>query len=70
MSDSAAKNRFTGKSDWFDDHYRTTTRGRVRLQLVLDRLEPRLPPPPGDGSSMRAAGRAPSPYRWPGWAMT
>jgi S-adenosylmethionine-dependent methyltransferase len=46
MSDSGARDRFTGKSDWFDDHYRTTTRGRLRLQLVLDRLKPRLPPPP------------------------
>ncbi|MBI2238742.1 MAG: methyltransferase domain-containing protein [Actinobacteria bacterium] len=37
--------RFAGKAEWFDDHYETT-RGRVRLQLVLERLVARLPPPP------------------------
>jgi SAM-dependent methyltransferase len=37
--------RFAGKSTWFDDHYRTT-RGRVRLELVLERLRNILPKPP------------------------
>lgn len=36
---------FAGKAQWFDDHY-ATTRGRIRLELVLERLTIRLPPPP------------------------
>jgi len=38
---------FDDKAEWFDDHY-GTTRGRVRLALLLDRLEQTLPPPPGN----------------------
>jgi SAM-dependent methyltransferase len=30
---------------WFDEHY-GTTRGRIRLRLVLERLKETLPPPP------------------------
>jgi 2-polyprenyl-3-methyl-5-hydroxy-6-metoxy-1,4-benzoquinol methylase len=37
--------RFAEKSEWFDAHY-STTRGRVRLALVLERVRERLPPPP------------------------
>ena len=37
--------RFAGKATWFDAHY-DTTRGRVRLALVLERLRAALPPPP------------------------
>jgi S-adenosylmethionine-dependent methyltransferase len=37
--------RFAEKSGWFDEHY-STTRGRVRLALVLERMRERLPPPP------------------------
>src|ERR671919_1576099 len=37
--------RFAGRADWFDEHY-SSTRGRVRLALVLERLSHRLPPPP------------------------
>ena len=36
---------FDDKAEWFDEHYRTT-RGRVRLTLLLERLEQTLPPPP------------------------
>jgi 2-polyprenyl-3-methyl-5-hydroxy-6-metoxy-1,4-benzoquinol methylase len=36
---------FAGKAEWFDEHYRAV-RGRVRLELVLDRLSGVLPPPP------------------------
>jgi S-adenosylmethionine-dependent methyltransferase len=39
------QDRFADKSEWFDEHY-ATTRGRVRLTLVLERLRRRLPPPP------------------------
>jgi len=38
---------FDDKAEWFDDHY-GTTRGRVRLALLLERLEQTLPPPPGN----------------------
>jgi SAM-dependent methyltransferase len=38
--------RFAGKADWFDSHY-GSTRGRVRLSLVLERLRSILPAPPG-----------------------
>jgi S-adenosylmethionine-dependent methyltransferase len=37
--------RFAGRSEWFDKHY-ATPRGRVRLELVLERLRHRLPPVP------------------------
>jgi SAM-dependent methyltransferase len=37
--------RFAGKSPWFEDHY-ATTRGRIRLELVLERLNRILPRPP------------------------
>jgi ubiquinone/menaquinone biosynthesis C-methylase UbiE len=36
---------FDERADWFDQHY-TTTRGRVRAALVLERLAGTLPPPP------------------------
>ena len=36
---------FDERADWFDRHY-TTTRGRVRAALVLERLADTLPPPP------------------------
>ena len=39
------ENPFAGKAAWFDEHYRAV-RGRVRLELVLDRLSRALPPPP------------------------
>lgn len=37
--------RFAGRADGFDAHY-TEPRGRVRLDLVLERLNCALPPPP------------------------
>jgi len=39
------EDRFAGKAAWFDAHYETT-RGRVRLALVLERIRERLVPPP------------------------
>jgi ubiquinone/menaquinone biosynthesis C-methylase UbiE len=36
---------FDERAEWFDDHY-ATTRGRVRLSLLLERLVELLPPPP------------------------
>lgn len=36
---------FDDKAEWFDAHY-DATRGRVRLALVLERLEETFPPPP------------------------
>jgi len=36
---------FDDRAEWFDAHY-ATTRGRVRLALVLERLDAILPPPP------------------------
>jgi S-adenosylmethionine-dependent methyltransferase len=50
---------FDDKADWFDAHY-DSTRGRVRLTLVLERLEATFPPPParvldvGGGSAIVA----------------
>jgi SAM-dependent methyltransferase len=40
-----SEDRFAGKSAWFEDHY-ATTRGRIRLELVLERLNRILPRPP------------------------
>jgi SAM-dependent methyltransferase len=37
---------FAGKAEWFDLGYRETTHGRIRLELVLERLLRELPPPP------------------------
>jgi S-adenosylmethionine-dependent methyltransferase len=37
---------FSGKAAFFDRHYREGTRGRMRLELVLERLRRALPPPP------------------------
>ncbi len=37
---------FDERAEWFDRHY-STTRGRVRAALVLERLADILPPPPG-----------------------
>lgn len=42
----AVEPTFDERAEWFDAHY-ATTRGRVRLALVLERLEEILPPPPG-----------------------
>ena len=39
------EDRFAGRAEWFDEHYRAV-RGRVRLELVLERLRGALPPPP------------------------
>jgi S-adenosylmethionine-dependent methyltransferase len=36
---------FAGRAEWFDDHY-ASVRGRIRLELVLERLKPALPPAP------------------------
>jgi S-adenosylmethionine-dependent methyltransferase len=36
---------FDERAEWFDAHY-DTTRGRIRLRLVLERLREMLPPPP------------------------
>jgi SAM-dependent methyltransferase len=37
---------FDERAEWFDAHY-ATTRGRVRLALVLERLDETFPPPSG-----------------------
>jgi S-adenosylmethionine-dependent methyltransferase len=37
---------FAGKAEWFDQTYRETSHGRIRLDLVLERLFEVLPPPP------------------------
>jgi 2-polyprenyl-3-methyl-5-hydroxy-6-metoxy-1,4-benzoquinol methylase len=37
---------FEGKAEWFDEGYRTSAHGRLRLQLVMARLMATLPPPP------------------------
>ena len=39
------EDRFAGRADGFDEHY-TEPRGRVRLDLVLERLNHALPSPP------------------------
>jgi SAM-dependent methyltransferase len=36
---------FDEKAEWFDAHY-ATTRGRLRRELVLERLDEHFPPPP------------------------
>lgn len=41
----SVEDRFAGRADGFDEHY-TEPRGRVRLELVLERLTRALPPPP------------------------
>lgn len=41
----SSEDRFAGRADGFDRHY-TEPRGRVRLDLVLERLSRALPPPP------------------------
>jgi S-adenosylmethionine-dependent methyltransferase len=61
---------FDDRAEWFDAHY-GTTRGRVRLQLVLERLHETLPPPParvldvGGGSGVVAV-----PLAEQGYAVT
>jgi len=39
------EDRFAGRAQWFDEHY-ASTRGSLRLELVLERLRSSLPPPP------------------------
>ena len=41
----AVEDRFAGRADGFDEHY-TEPRGRVRLDLILERLSRAVPPPP------------------------
>jgi SAM-dependent methyltransferase len=59
--------RFAGKAEWFDAHYEST-RGRVRLRLVLERLRKSLPLPParvldaGGGTGMFAVPLAQAGY--------
>ncbi len=59
---------FDEKAEWFDEHY-GTTRGRVRLTLLLERLEQTLPPPPatvldvGGGTAVAAVPLAERGYR-------
>jgi S-adenosylmethionine-dependent methyltransferase len=59
---------FDERADWFDRHY-TTTRGRVRAALVLERLADILPSPPatvldvGGGSGAIAVPLATDGYR-------
>lgn len=36
---------FDQRAEWFDAHYRTT-RGRIRLDLILERIGESFPPPP------------------------
>lgn len=45
LSSRSVSDVFASKAEWFDEHY-STTRGRVRLALVLERVRRRLPPPP------------------------
>ena len=42
---SGVEPTFDERADWFDRHY-ATTRGRVRLALLLERLDETLPAPP------------------------
>ncbi|HEX9236679.1 MAG TPA: methyltransferase domain-containing protein [Actinomycetota bacterium] len=42
----ATEDPFAGKAEWFDAGYRDSSHGMVRLDLVLERLLERLPPPP------------------------
>ena len=42
----SAEDPFAGKAEWFDRNYRETSHGRVRLELVLERVVESLPPPP------------------------
>jgi len=42
---ASVEDRFAGRADGFDEHY-TEPRGRVRLDLVLERLNHVLSPPP------------------------
>lgn len=44
-STGAVSPTFDERAEWFDAHY-GTTRGRIRLRLVLERLGETLPPPP------------------------
>lgn len=44
-STEAVSPTFDERAGWFDAHY-ATTRGRIRLQLVLERLLGTFPPPP------------------------
>jgi ubiquinone/menaquinone biosynthesis C-methylase UbiE len=59
---------FDERAEWFDRHY-STTRGRVRAALVLERLADILPPPPatvldvGGGSGAIAVPLAALGYR-------
>src|SRR2546422_123181 len=41
-----SEDRFAGKGEWFDEGYRASPHGRIRLVLVLERLLLRLPAPP------------------------
>jgi S-adenosylmethionine-dependent methyltransferase len=42
---AAGSPTFDERAEWFDAHY-GTTRGRIRLRLLLERLRETLPPPP------------------------
>jgi S-adenosylmethionine-dependent methyltransferase len=42
----AREDPFAGKAEWFDRQYAETSHGRVRLDLVVDRLVKRLPAAP------------------------
>lgn len=61
------EDRFAGRADGFDEHY-TEPRGRVRLDLVLERLDHALPSPParildaGGGTGAFASSRFSTPY--------
>ena len=45
MPQAEVQDTFAGRAQRFDEHY-AAVRGRVRLDLVLERLRQRLPPPP------------------------
>jgi SAM-dependent methyltransferase len=59
---------FDERAEWFDEHY-STTRGRVRRELVLERIRATAPPPPaavldvGGGSGAIAIPLAAAGYR-------